>query len=268
VRALALAAILLLALSGRVLAWGYEGHRITAEIAEQFLEPETSRQVRELLALDNATTLAEVSTWADQIRPQRPQTAPWHFVDIPIHPPAGTPEGYDPARDCPRRDCVVAKIGEMAVILKDKTAPPRERLEALKFLVHLVADIHQPLDAADDGDHGGNDIHVEFMGRPTNLHAVWDSGILAAAGISDERAYALALARSITPALAQLWRGGTAADWANDSYLIASRMIYSGWPHAPGELPASYEQAAIHVVNVQLGKAGVRLAAVLNAALP
>jgi hypothetical protein len=261
-------AIALFAVPCRANAWGFEGHRVVADIAEQFLEPATVRQLRDLLALDNVTTLSEVSTWADEIRAQRPETARWHYVNIPIHPPQRAPESYYPARDCAAGQCVVAKIGEMAAMPRDTTASPRERLEALKFLVHFVADVHQPLHAADNGDRGGNDVHVEFMGRPTNLHAVWDSGILEAAGIKDERTYALDLARSITQAEANEWSAGTAADWANDSYGIASHWIYGVWPHSPGPLPASYEQAAIYVVNVPLEKAGVRLAATLNAALP
>jgi hypothetical protein len=243
--ALAIVAIL----TGRALAWGYEGHRIVAEIAEQYLEPVTARHVRELLA---------------QIRPQRRATGPWHYVDIPIHPPAGTPAAYDAARDCPRGDCVVAKIDERAAVLRDTSAAPRDRLEALKFVVHFVADIHQPLHCADDGDRGGNDIRVEFMGRQTNLHAVWDTGILAPAVAGDERAYALQLTRSITP---EQWRGGSAADWATESYGVARRLIYGEWPHQPGPLPASYETAALPVVNGQLEKAGVRLAHVLNEAM-
>jgi hypothetical protein len=249
------------------LAWGYEGHHIAAEIAERFLEPSTAHQVRDLLAIDNETTLAQASTWADEIRPQRPETARWHYVNIPINPPAGTPPAYDPRRDCPTGDCVVAKISAFEALLRDKSAPPRQRLEALKWLVHLVADVNQPLHASDNGDRGGNDVHVDFMGRRTNLHAVWDTGILAAAHISDERAYALELAHSISPAEAAQWRSGTPADWACDSYGVARNLIYGVWPHGPGDVPASYEQKAIYVVQVQLQKAGVRLAAVLNEAL-
>jgi hypothetical protein len=248
-------------------AWGSEGHHIAAEIAEQFLEPSTAHQVRELLATDNETTLAQASTWADEITPQRPETARWHYVNIPINPPDGTPATYDPRRDCPTGDCVVAKIGAFEAVLRDRSAAPRQRLEALKWLVHLVADVNQPLHASDNGDRGGNDVHVDFMGRRTNLHAVWDTGILAAAHISDERAYALELAHSISPAEAAQWRSGTPADWACDSYGVARNLIYGVWPHEPGELPASYEQKAIYVVQVQLEKAGVRLAAVLNEAL-
>jgi S1/P1 Nuclease len=124
-----LAAVLLL--PGRALAWGSEGHHISTEIAEQFLEASTVRQVRELLAIDNETTLAQASTWADEIRPQRPETARWHYVNIPINPPDGTPATYDPRRDCPSGDCVVEKIGAFEAVLRDKSAPPRQRLSVL-----------------------------------------------------------------------------------------------------------------------------------------
>lgn len=267
-KAFAATLAMVIALSGHALAWGEEGHRIVAEIAEQYLEPTTARQVRELLAIENTTTLAEVSTWADEIRGQRRETARWHYVNIPIHPPAGTPAGYDAKRDCPQGECVVAKIDELSAVLRDKGAPPRQRLEALKFVVHFAADIHQPLHCADDGDRGGNDIRVAFLGRQTNLHAVWDTGILAAATIGDERAYALRLARSITPAELGQWRGGSAAAWATESSDIARRLIYGEWPHGPGDLPASYAEKAMPVVSLQLEKAAVRLAAVLNDALP
>ena len=88
-----IAALFLLVGPVEAFAWGYSGHRIIAEIAEQFLEPQTVRQVRDLLAIENVTTLAEVLTWADQIRVQRPETAPWHYVNIPVHPLSGEPDG-------------------------------------------------------------------------------------------------------------------------------------------------------------------------------
>ena len=119
---------------GPAFAWGTEGHRIVAEIAEQFLEPEAAHQVRDLLALENATTLADVSNWADQIRAQRPETAPWHFVDIPITAP-----GYDAARDCPDKNCIVAKLDQFIAELHDRNLSPTDRLEALKFVVHFVS---------------------------------------------------------------------------------------------------------------------------------
>ena len=101
-----------------------------------------------------------------------------------------------------------------------------------------------------------------------NLHAVCDSGILAPDVSGDERAYALRLVHSIKPDDIDRWRGGSPADWANESYGIARQLIYGEWPHQPGPLPASYENAALPVVNAQLERAGVRLAAALNSALP
>jgi putative SOS response-associated peptidase YedK len=191
--------------------------------------------------------------------------ARWHYVNLPIHPPAGTPAACDAARDCPRGQCVVAKIDEFAAVLRDKAAhDARERLEALKFVVHLVADFDQPLHASDDGDRGGNDVRVTFMGRQTNLHAIWNTGILFAAEIGDKRAYALQLARSIRPIDLDQWRDGSAATWATESNDIARRLIHGEWPHGPDALRASYEDLALPVVNEQLEKAGVKLAAVLR----
>lgn len=251
-----------MALPTKAFAWGSDGHRIVAEIAERYLEPATARQVRELLAIENVSSLADVANWADQIRSQRRETAPWHFVDIPISAPA-----YKASRDCPRHECVVAKIEDFEAVLQDNGAPVQERLEALKFLVHFVGDVHQPLHAADNADHGGNDIHVEYLGRQTNLHAVWDAGILFPVVQGDDRAYALRLARTITTEDLADWRKGTVVDWANESHGIAVRMIYGDLPHQAGPLPASYEAGALPVVDRQLKRAGVRLAEELNTAL-
>ena len=140
-RALATALIFLFC-SSQAWAWGSEGHRIIAEIAEQYLEPGPAREVRGLLAIENAMSLAEVSNWTDEIRGQRRDTAPWHFVDIPIGASA-----YDPARDCPRGNCVVGKIDQFIAELRDQSLPPGQRLEALKFVVHFIGDVHQDMPA-------------------------------------------------------------------------------------------------------------------------
>src|SRR5262249_30504658 len=155
--------------------------------------PDAARQIRELLALENVTTLADVSTWADYVRLQRRETGPWHYVNIPIRHQLNATEAYDKERDCPLDNCVVAQILKFEAVLKEKTALPVQRLEALKFLVHFIADIHQPLHCSDNHDRGGNDLRYEYSGNPTNLHAVWDTGILAPAVHGDERGYALKL---------------------------------------------------------------------------
>ena len=266
-KASTVAVLLILGSCQNALAWGIEAHRVVAEIAEQYLEVTTAKQVRELLSLENVTTLADISFWADQIRMQRGETARWHFVDIPIRPEPGTPAAYDSSRDCPQGNCVVAKINEFAAVIANREAPLPQRLEALKFVVHFVADIHQPLHCANNNDAGGNGILVEFNGRRTNLHAVWDTDILGPAVQGDERGYARKLAGSISETEAALWRGGSPEDWANESYRIAAGVIYAHTPETSGVLPASYETDMLPIVNDQLRHAGVRLAAVLNAAL-
>ena len=260
---ISLALILLLTAPAQAFAWGREGHIIVAEIAEQYLEPATARQVRELLRIENDTTLPDVANWVDDIRTQRRNTAVWHFVDIPVE--ART---YSAARDCPRRTCIVAEIEKFERELGDRRADPETRLEALKFLVHFIGDLHQPLHAADDHDRGGNRIRVRFMGHATNLHAVWDTGILAPAVTQgDERGYALRLSKSIRDRDRLQWQRGTIEDWANDSHAVARQIIYGTLPHEPGALPGSYDRAALPVVNAQLEKAGVRLAAVIDSVL-
>jgi S1/P1 Nuclease len=253
-----------LASISNVSAWGLEGHRVVAEIAELNLDVSPARAVRDLLALENVTTLAQVSMWADQIRLQRRETAQWHFVNIPIYPPSGTTAAYDPERDCAQGDCVVAKIDQFASQLGDRNAPPRQRLEALKFLAHFVADLHQPLHCANNNDRGGNDTWVVFNGRRTTLHAVWDTGILAPAVNRDERGYALSLTRSPAPRPVM---HGNATQWANESYEIAATVIYKRLPESNGMLSISYEAEMLPIVNEQLWRAGVRLAAMLEAAL-
>jgi hypothetical protein len=256
----------LVAFPVRTLAWGYEGHRVIAEIAEQFLTPPTVHEVRELLAIENVTTLADVSTWADGVRLQRPQTGPWHYVNIPITLPTGEPATYDAARDCPKDACVVAKIEQFKQELANRQLPERQRLEALKYIVHFVGDAHQPLHVSDNHDRGGNDASVIFMGLPTNLHAVWDSGIIAPAIKGNERAYALQLVQHITEEQHQRWSEGTLISWVNEGHEIAARTIYGELPHS-GTMPDDYETKALPIVNEQLERAGVRLATVLNACL-
>jgi S1/P1 Nuclease len=212
------------------------------------------------------STLPDVSTWADEIRLQRPGTAPWHYVNIPITLPTGEPAVYDVARDCPKDACVVAKIEQFKQELTNRQLPQRQRLEALKYIVHFVGDAHQPLHVSNNHDRGGNDDPVIFMGLPTNLHAVWDSGIIAPAVRGNERVYALQLVQTISEEQHQHWSEGSLISWVNEGHEIAARTIYGELPYI-GKLPDDYKTKALPIVNEQLERAGVRLAAVLNACL-
>jgi hypothetical protein len=152
-------------------AWGSVGHRVLARVAASRLSTHTRQEVKTLLS---GRSLAAVSTLPDEWRTTtRPETAPWHFVDIPK-----SETTYDPARDCQNGDCVIEAIARQQAILSDHTKTKKARTEALIFLVHLVGDVHQPLHCADDHDRGGNEVQVQFFGIDDNLHAVWDSSLI------------------------------------------------------------------------------------------
>ncbi len=246
-------------------AWGREGHRIIADLADRYLDPAARREVQALLDVEGAVSMADVASWGDEVRERQPETRPWHFVDIPVHPEAG-PVGYDPARDCPGDHCIVTRLAAEETVLGDPHAEPHTRLEALKWVIHLVGDLHQPLHCANDHDRGGNQVRVRLFRRETNLHAVWDTALLEQAGTAD-LAYAIRLESLITPAEATAWREGTPSTWATESNAIARRVIYSALPHTPGQLPEDYVQQAIPTVDGQLERAGVRLADILNRTL-
>jgi len=232
---------------------------VVARVAEARLTPAVRARARALL---RGAALADVATWADDIREDRPETARWHFVDIPVGA-----KSYRPSRDCqPRRggDCAIAAIAREQGALGDASASRARRAEALRFVVHLVADLHQPLHCADDHDHGGNDVAVTLLGRPTNLHAVWDSGLLAAGGHGET-----ATARRVTAWLAahaaEPLAAGTTVDWALEAHRAAVEHAYV-IPRSH-RLGRAYVAANLPVVDGRLALAAARLAAVLNAAL-
>lgn len=240
-------------------AWGVDGHEIVAAVALDMLTPRARGQVAQLLG--SPGMMIHDASWADEIRDRRPETGHWHFVDIPL-----AAAGYDPRRDCAGNDCAVAQIGIDRQILADRHAPRVQRAEALRFLIHFIADVHQPLHAEDDGDKGGNAVHVSLGRERTNLHRVWDNDVVRAFGYgrdADRRVAAI-----IGPAQRKAWTVGTPADWANEAHAIARDRIY---PNLDGgrspHLPRDYAWREQAITQVQLAKAAVRLAWVLNTVL-
>ncbi len=163
----------ILANSASALAWGPEGHAVVADIAQTHLIPAAQAKLKTLLGLEGRSELDEISAWADEARLKMPDTAPWHFVNIPLQE-----NRYRAERDCRDNNCVVAKIVEFSQRLADTGVADSERLAALKWLVHFVGDIHQPLHAEDNQDRGGNDVLLALHGKSTNLHSIWDAAIL------------------------------------------------------------------------------------------
>lgn len=285
----ATAAALSIAIAGGpapALAWGDEGHEIVALVAQSFLDPPVRKKVAALLAADTdshtAHDIASEATWADAIKGNsdlKRRTSQWHFVDIEIHDPnvdracfnhPPIPAG-SVAFDGPANDCIIDKIDEFAAELSNSAADPEERVIALKFLLHFIGDLHQPLHASDDNDRGGNDKNVSAPGmRPGNLHHYWDTEFVVALG-PDQRRVAADLIESISENQQKEWSKGTPASWAQETFAIARDHAYGELPAPDGRgryhLSNEYLEMAAEIVPAQLSKAGVRLAFVLNTAL-
>lgn len=246
------------------LSWGSQGHHIIARIAASELTPRASAVVADLLGGEMLPSMVTASMYADEIRPIRRETAPWHYVNIEIDS-----SGYDAVRDCPHDACVVAQIEHDEDLIGDASISKPIRAEALRFLIHFMGDLHQPLHCADNHDRGGNMVKVVFQGQQgTNLHAVWDTAVVEALG-DPEVSVAARLASKIKQSDRESWSQGTVKFWANETWTVAKRAIYGSFPgsgaiDAPIILPSSYANGQTAVVALQLQRAGVRLASVLN----
>jgi hypothetical protein len=238
----------LLIFTARAFAGGPEGHRIIADIARSHLTASARSQVRVLLGDDD---LAAVANWADEIKSDRPETAAWHFVDISMSA-ADFSEARDGYRPDPRHllseqdhhNCVVDRIEIFERVLADRNAPPDQRVEALKFLVHFVGDIHQPLHAIGEA-RGGNEIHISEFGsqvcgtRPCNLHFAWDIGLLEHEKLR-EPDYTVRLERVLASEGLLRQSEGTPTSWANESFELAKKV----WLNDGGAVAEAYYRIA------------------------
>jgi hypothetical protein len=250
----------LMILPSPVFAWGAEGHEIVAGVARSALSPAARNDVGGLLG--GESMLIHDSNWADEVRDQRPDSRLWHFVDIPLEA-----SGYDARRDCAGGDCVVAQITRDVRIVANRRLPAALRAEALRFLIHFVADVHQPLHAEDNDDHGGNGVRVYLRGQRTNLHHIWDVSVVEALGF-DANAVSSDIVLGISSSQRKSWQAGTPESWANEAHAIAREEIYN---FVDGRrtlrLPPAYLDREKGVTRAQLAKAGLRLAWLLNGAL-
>jgi hypothetical protein len=244
------ALVLLGAFATNALAWGSTGHRAIGRIAERHLTPEAASAVRDLLG---AEQLAYVTTWADEIRsePRGAKAEAWHWVTIPDG------QTYESTPKNPAGD-VLEAIARIEKVLANRTAPRLERTEALKWLSHLIGDLHQPLHVGREDDRGGNDVLVLWFGEPTNLHAVWDSKIIEHSQLSFSE---LAdLVDHATPEEVRSWEASQPGEWARESQEVRTAS------YAIGDRRLSYGYIYNHWPTIQrrLLKAGVRLAGELN----
>jgi hypothetical protein len=219
------------------------------------MKPDTRRAVEVLLKDE---TLASATVWADQIKSNSEfdWARPLHYANV--QPGA---EEFDLERDYPKKGCVVSAIFRYTGVLRDQDAATAEKLEALKFIAHFVGDIHQPLHVSHARDRGGNDIKIFFFRDNTNLHRVWDSGMIrhTRKRWSD---YAEYLNGSITPQQLEQWQSTDPLLWATESYKLAVSNAYK--VPSSGALGQVYFDRNIPVVEERLKMGGVRLAVLLN----
>ncbi len=242
------------------MAWGPLGHRIVAALAWRQLDPQARTTVEHLLAAGHWGSLVDASTWPDEIRDLPRYRRLWertrrlHYVNF------GSRDcNYVPPRDCHDGECVVAAITRYESTLGKHGVSARQRARALVFVVHFIADVHQPLHAGYRHDAGGNAYQVRFGGKGTNLHRVWDSGMLRTRGMNWHQ-YADFLAAegpvTLPPAAPGL---GAPAQWAEESCRITRHIYPRGH-----RINAAYVRRELPVAERRLREAGARLAAVLN----
>ncbi len=271
--ALVVAALLLV--SAQALAWSSYGHETVGHLAEKDLTPNARLAVSSLL---DGQTLAQVGSWADQVRPDRPETFPLHFVNGPLDEVVP----LDTDLNLPQGTVYTAVLG-YSHILADANQPREDRVEALKFLIHFLADLHQPLHSGFLEDRGGNDEPVIYRGEVINLHRYWDHDIFAdrQAGF-DSRELAAVLRFQYGQHDRRAWAMSSPREWVVE----ARELIFSGlYPRRrsgvlsavpPTEVPQevaepiavmddSYRRVWQPVAELQLARAGARLAATLNA---
>jgi hypothetical protein len=310
------ATLILLASPIRAWSWGCEGHQAVAMIAEKHMTAHALESVNKILQsvpIDPSLPrwcpsagldlMSDSSTWADDLRKIRPETSDWHYVDIPRDAPRGSLAEY-----CPdATGCVTGALAHQIDVLRDAGNSAQTRAEALRFVIHFVGDLHQPLHCVTNNDLGGNCVPVDFLGSPPvekniqfesyspNLHGIWDSSIIERMkGTETLAEWADSLDRHFNSKAGEWQKAGIDVDaWAWASHDLADNVVYAKLPVAiPVEKPApakscvdddhistrmlklhervsqQYEDAVAPVIDEQIAKAGVRLAMILNQIWP
>lgn len=243
---------LLMVLSAALISWGYKGHRAVAAIAQKHLTPNTAYAVSAYL---KGESMAEVSTWADEHR--NPTTSKWHFLNLPL---GLNHQQFLDLLNQQSNDNVYGAILKEEAILKDQASTPDQKNSALKYLIHLVGDAHQPMHISRAEDKGGNTIQVRFDNAGTNLHSLWDSKLIDHEGLSEEqiaKQYDWANGTQI-----RKWQADSPAEWLWESYRISSELyadIKSGQ-----NIDEAYYKKYMPTVHLRIDQAGIRLAGELN----
>ncbi|KAH8694159.1 S1/P1 nuclease [Talaromyces proteolyticus] len=292
----------LLGLSQHAFAWGAIGHRTVAYLAYNYLSIDTRGYLNEILHNVSPYDVSDAAVWPDEIRRSRPYTAGWHFIDAHDNPPHQCSVSY-PA-DCHNENsysnntCIISAIFNQTSLFINPSTPSVTRTEALRFILHFLGDIHQPLHS-EDAFRGGNDIKVcfghECEGKgATNLHSVWDREILhkivglveEPANLTEQRSvakkwadglYSRALAGEYDYDVSAIVLAGQCTEYSHPykcslEWVRESNAYVCSYAMQPGlswlksnDLSLTYYDGAKPIVEKQISMAGVRLAAWLEA---
>jgi hypothetical protein len=290
-------------------AWGCKGHQTVALIAEKHLTPEARQWVLKLMSENpidpklnrycggaSRDLMADASTWADDVRGER-KNGPWHYIDIPRGSKRGPLEPF-----CGQEGCVTRAISEQLAILKDPKADAVKRAEALRYIIHFVGDLHQPLHTVTNADEGGNCVPVKYFRRgphehnhsfSPNLHSIWDTAILERdAEGADPAEYAETLDAQFAADIEGWQKAGIHVDeWVWEGYDFAENVVYGDLTpkvaiepnvvvhscsddnnigerllHQNIAAGEAYQEKAASVTEKRIAEGGVRLAMILNEA--
>jgi hypothetical protein len=248
------ASVIALSMPMTASAWGKTGHRVGGEIAQDYLSAEAQAAITSILGVEG---LPEASTWPDFMRSSPDEfwqgdSRTWHYVTVP----KGETYGDSPH---PSTGDAITALADFQDVLRDPDANPDDKARALRFAVHIIGDLHQPLHAGDGTDRGGNDVDVMWFGDRANLHGVWDTKIVDDAQLSYTE-YADRLGGRITPELAVEWKTADPVIWVKERMALRDRI----YPEEGDNLRWGYVFEHRADMELRLTQSGVRIAAWLN----
>ncbi|MCI2230136.1 S1/P1 nuclease [Polaribacter sp. MSW13] len=232
--------------------WGQTGHRATGKIAESYLTRKAKRKIDKIL---KGQSLAFVSTYGDEIKSDKKYNEfySWHYVNMKLD------EKYADAEKNPKGDLVTG-IQKCIEVLKNKNSSEEDRVFYLKMLIHFVGDLHQPMHIGQKEDKGGNTIQVQWFGRGTNLHSVWDTKMIEEWNMSylELADNAEKLSKKQIEAIEK----GTVVDWIDEVHELTNKLYSS--VKVGENLKYRYSYEHFGTVRTQLQRGGIRLAKILN----
>jgi hypothetical protein len=235
-------------------AWGQKGHDTTVFIAENHLTPITKAIVEELL---DGKSMVYYANWLDNAShtPEYAYSKTWHYKNIDHG------IDYDKAPLLESGD-IVRAINEQVKVLQNENAPREERQLALKMVIHLLGDIHQPMHIGHASDLGGNRWNVKYFGRDNNLHSVWDSSLPESAHKWSYTEWQQQIDRVSEAEENEILKDGNPYKWGEETYNIC-KQVYANTPEG-SKISYDYIAEWTPVIEQQFLKGGLRLADLLN----